>query len=164
MTLFEQTLAEAATERDRRRHAANLLTRDGATFEVNPMGTMRWYLHPALERPSTRSLYVHELEVPVGSRSGRLQCQGGTLHYVLAGRGYTDLDGVRHGWEEGDVIAIPIKENGVTYQHVNTGTQVARLLVVSANLDSALGPEAGVELTVLDPSPEWLSAPAEAGA
>ena len=158
MTLFERTLAEATAERHRRQAGANLLTRESATFETNPMGLMRWYLHPDLEGPSTRSLYCHELEVPAGSRSGRLQCQGGVLHYVLEGEGYTDLDGVRHPWEAGDVIAIPIKERGVSYCHVNTGPGPARLLVVMPNLDSALGPEAGVELAVLEQCPEFAHA------
>ncbi|HEX7105322.1 MAG TPA: cupin domain-containing protein [Acidothermaceae bacterium] len=157
MTLFENTVRAAATERARRLAGANLLTRDGATLETNPMGIMRWYLHPDLDGPSTRSLYCHELEIPVGSRTGRLQCQGGTLHYVLEGSGCTDLDGVRHEWCAGDVIAIPIKESGVTYQHLNTGDDVVRMLVVNPNLDSALGPEAGVELKVLEESPDFTA-------
>ena len=157
MTLFENTLRAAATERARRLAGANLLTREGATSETNPMGIMHWYLHPDLEGPSTRSLYCHQLEIPVGSRSGKLQCQGGTLHYVLEGSGHTDLDGVRHEWTAGDVIAIPIKERGVTYQHVNDGADVVRLLVVNPNFDSALGPEAGVELKVLEESPDFTA-------
>ena len=155
MTLFEKTLADAGAERERRRAGASLLTREATTFETNPMGIMRWYLHPALEGTSTQSLYCHELEIPAGSRTGRLQCQGGILHYVLEGEGYTDLDGVQHTWTTGDVIAIPIKEHGVTYQHVSTGAQPARMLVVWPNLDSALGPEAGVEMSVVEYSPDF---------
>jgi hypothetical protein len=157
MTLFEQTLTQAAAERARRMAGQNLLTRDGATLETNPMGVMRWYLHPDLEGPSTKSLYCHELEIPEGSKTGRLQCQGGVLHYVLDGEGYTDLNGVRHDWCAGDVIAIPIKELGVAYQHVNTGSGPVRMLVVRPNFDSALGPEAGVEMTMLEDSPDFAA-------
>lgn len=158
MTLFERTLSDAAAERGRRLAGQNLLTRDGATLETNPMGIMRWYLHPELDAPSTKSLYCHELEIPVGSKTGRLQCQGGVLHYVLDGEGYTDLDGVHHHWSAGDVIAIPIKELGVAYQHFNTGAATVRLLVVRPNFDSALGPEAGVEMTMLEDSPDFAAA------
>lgn len=152
MTLFEQTLAAAAEERRRRVAGANLISRDETVFEANPMGVMRWYLHPSLQHPSTHSLYFHELEIAPGGHSGRLRCQGGFIHYVLAGAGYTELDGSTHQWSAGDVIALPIKENGVTYQHFSVGPEPARLLVVWPNLDSALGPEAGVELSVLEPA------------
>ena len=108
------------------------------------MGTMRWYLHPHLETPSTRALYFHELEVPQGSNSGKLYCQGGIIHFVMTGSGHTVLDGRAHEWGEGDVIAIPIKESGVTYQHFNTGVGPTRMLVCWANLDSAISPEGGV--------------------
>jgi len=158
VTLWDQTLAAAAAERERHLTGANLLTRDGTTAELNAMGFMRWYLHPDLDGPSTRSLYVHELEIPAGSSSGRLQTQGGILHFVLEGTGRTLVEGVGHQWEKDDVIAIPIRELGVTYQHVNTGDGPARLLVVWPNLDSALGPEGGVELKVVEPSPDYAGA------
>lgn len=157
-TLFERTLSDAAAERARRLAGQSLLTREGAKLETNPMGIMRWYLHPELEGASTKSLYCHELEIPAGSKTGRLRCQGGVLHYVLDGAGYTDLDGVRHEWCAGDVIAIPIKELGVAYQHFNTGPEAVRMLVVRPNFDSALGPEAGVEMTMLEDSPEFVAA------
>jgi hypothetical protein len=158
MTLFDNTLRDAGAERARRLAGQNLLTRDGATLETNSMGIMRWYLHPDLDGPSTKSLYCHELEIPVGSKTGRLQCQGGVLHYVLEGEGYTDLDGVQHEWCAGDVIAIPIKELGVSYQHFNTGADSVRMLVVRPNFDSALGPEAGVEMKMLEESPDFVAA------
>lgn len=152
MTLFEQTLDSAAAERRRRLRAANLISRDDAVAESNPMGSMRWYLHPALDRPSTHSLYFHELEIPAGGHSGRLRCQGGVIHYVLEGTGHTELDGTRHDWAAGDVIALPIREAGITYQHFSAGPGPARLLVAWPNFDSALGPEAGVELKVVEPA------------
>lgn len=154
--MWDRTLAAAARERERHLNGADLLSRDTATAELNRMGFMRWYLHPDLDGPSTSSLYVHELEIPEGSRTGRLQCQGGIIHFVLEGSGYTTVDGTDHQWGHEDVIALPIKEYGVTYQHVNTGNGVARLLVVWPNLDSALGPEGGVELTVLEDSPDFI--------
>lgn len=157
-TLFEQTLQEAAAFRERVRTGDDVVRRADATLETNPMGVMRWYLHPELTRPNSRALYFHELEIAPGSRSGLLRCQGGIVHYVLEGRGHTELDGTAHEWEADDVIAIPITESGSVYRHVNTGPDPARLLVVWPNYDSALGPEAGVELTVLEPCPEYAAA------
>ena len=154
-TLYDLTFAESRAERDRRAQARNLIGREDCEPEFNRMGTMRWYLHPHLETPSTRALYFHELEIPQHSNSGKLYCQGGMIHFVLVGSGHTVLDGRAHEWEEGDVIAIPIRESGVTYQHFNTGVGPTRMLVCWANLDSAISPEGGVAMEVLEPCPEW---------
>jgi gentisate 1,2-dioxygenase len=152
MALFEKTLADAALQRQRSVRGKKLVSYDETVAEDTAMGHMRWYLHPDLFDATTRSLYFHELAIAPGEHSGRLQTQGGYMHYVLAGSGYTELDGRRHPWEAGDVIAIPVRENGVSYQHVNDAETEVRMLVVWPNFDSALGPEAGVELRVLDPA------------
>ena len=150
MALFEKTLADAALQRQRSIRGKKLIGYDETVAEDTAMGHLRWYLHPDLFDATTRSLYFHELSLRPGEHSGSLQTQGGHLHYVLAGSGYTELDGARHDWEAGDVIAIPIRENGVIYRHVNDGDTEARMLVVWPNLDSAVGPEAGVALQVLE--------------
>jgi quercetin dioxygenase-like cupin family protein len=161
MALFDKTLADAALQRQRSIRGRKLVGYDDTVPEDTAMGRMRWYLHPDLFEATTRSLYMHELEIEPGGHSGRLQTQGGQIHYVLSGSGHTELDGSRHDWAAGDVIAIPILENGVVYRHVNDGRETARLLVVWPNLDSALGPEAGVEMRVLEPA---SAAPPDAAA
>jgi gentisate 1,2-dioxygenase len=155
MALFEKTLADAALQRSRSVRGKKLVSRADTVAETTAMGRMKWYLHPDLFDATTQSLYFHELTIAPGQRSGRLQTQGGHLHYVLTGRGYTELDGARHEWEAGDLIAIPIKENGVTYQHISIGPDEVRMLVVWPNLDSALGPEAGVEMRVVEPATDY---------
>jgi gentisate 1,2-dioxygenase len=157
MALFDKTLADAALQRQRSIRGKKLISYDETVAEETVMGHLRWYLHPDLFDATTRSLYFHELSIRPGEHSGRLQTQGGYMHYVLAGSGYTELDGARHEWEAGDVIAIPIRENGVTYRHVNDGPTEVRMLVVWPNLDSALGPEAGVALQVLEPASDHQS-------
>ena len=77
------------------------------------------------------------------------------LHFVVQGSGYTTVDGRSHEWETEDAIVIPIKEDGVTYQHFNTGVGPARLLVCWPNLDSALSEEGGVAMDILESCPEW---------
>ena len=74
---------------------------------------------------------------------------------MLVGSGHTVLDGRAHEWEEGDVIAVPIRESGVTYQHFNTGVGPTRMLACWANHDSAISPEGGVAMEVLEPCPQW---------
>ena len=96
LTLFEQLLEAARIERERVARGRNHVNRDELEVELNQMGYMRWYLHPALEEPSTRALYFFELEVPKGSRSGLMQHQGGVIHFVLEGSGWTEYEGGQH--------------------------------------------------------------------
>ena len=156
-TLFDQLLAQAQADRVRAINGIKHLTRDDTTEELNPMGHMRWYLHENLKEPTTSSLYFYELEIPEGSQSGKLRCQGGIVHFVRKGEGHTVVDGVVHEWEGGDLIGLPLKEDGVVYQHFNTGPGTVRMLVAWPNLDSALGAEGGVAMTVLEPCPEFAA-------
>jgi quercetin dioxygenase-like cupin family protein len=155
-TLYDSLFESALVERERRAGGRDLISREELPPEVNRMGVMRWYLHPLLDAPSTRALYFHELEIPTGSRSGKLLHQGGIVHYVLEGSGHTVVDGVRHEWEDGDVVVIPIRENGSVYQHFNDSAGPVRMLVTWPNLDSALSSEAGVAMEVLEPAPEYV--------
>jgi gentisate 1,2-dioxygenase len=154
--LLGQLLEAAAHERDRVQKGSNLITREECPVELNAMGEMRWYVHGSLSNASNRSLYCHELLIPPGSRSGKMLCQGGVVSFVLEGEGYTILDGQQHDWEANDVIGIPVKEQGVVYQHFNTGSGHLRLLVAWPNLDSMIGPSGGVAMDVLEACPEYL--------
>ena len=151
-SLFQQFLEDASGERARVQTAANLLSRDETILESTELGITRWYLHRHLDRPSTTSLYFHELELPPRAHGPRIRCQGGIVHFVVAGSGYAVVDGRRHDWEALDVIGIPPKEFGVTYQLFNDSEDEARVLVVWPNLDSALGPDGGVEFEVMEPA------------
>ncbi len=45
--------------------------------------------------------------------------QGGLAIHVLEGKGYSIVDKIRYDWEEGDLILLPIKPDGVEHQHFN---------------------------------------------
>jgi hypothetical protein len=152
VSLWESILARAGAERALVDAGESTVRRDELEVEMTPFGRLRWYLHHDLTLPVTRALYFCELELPPGSRSGVLRHQGGIVHFVAEGSGYTTLDGAEHAWEQRDVIALPIRPEGVTFQHVNTGTGAARLVLAWPNLDSALGPEGGVAMEVLEPA------------
>ncbi|MDP2726600.1 MAG: cupin domain-containing protein [Dehalococcoidia bacterium] len=55
----------------------------------------------------------------IRTHSGRHRHQGGLAIYVLEGKGWTTVDSVRHDWEEGDLILLPLKPEGVVHQHFN---------------------------------------------
>ncbi|MGX7677580.1 cupin domain-containing protein [Jatrophihabitans sp. DSM 45814] len=154
-TLWDSILQRSAAERERVRAGRSTVTRAELEPEVTPFGILRWYLHNDLQSPVAHALYFCELEIPAGSRSGQLRHQGGIVHLVVEGSGFTRFDGVEHEWEKKDVIAIPVRPEGVVFQHVNNGTGPARLVMSWPNLDSALGPEGGVLMEILEPAPEY---------
>lgn len=154
-SLWDDILTRALAERNRKLNGVNLIKRAECPVEICELGILRWYLHPGLDRPSTHALYRYEQEIPVGSRSGKLFHQGGIIHYVSAGRGYSVVNDKEYEWEKTDVIGIPILPEGITFQHFNTGAEPVRMIVTFPNFDSALGPELGVAMEVLEPAPEY---------
>jgi quercetin dioxygenase-like cupin family protein len=142
-------------ERERLKHATMVVEGATAPVEVTPMGTLRWYTHPLLDAPALKTYTLWVQDIAPGSRSGRMLHQGGRIHYVWRGSGYTVVDGVRHEWEAGDVICIPIKAFGVEYQHFNTGSDEVKLITVELNMVSAMGVELGVPSEIIEPAPEY---------
>ncbi len=162
--LWDDIMARVQAEHQRKLAGVSVVSRETCPVELTPFGRIRWFTHPALSGPVIHSLYQFELEIPAGSRSGRLAHQGGIVHFVVRGRGYTELDGSRHEWEPEDLICIPARVHGVTFQHVNMGEEDALLVAAMPNFDSALGPALGAHFEVLEPAPEWIAAMAVAHA
>jgi gentisate 1,2-dioxygenase len=120
--------------------------------EVNPLGRMRWYLHPSLEDRAVYSLIVATHELRPGEASGRLRFQGGSIIFYLQGRGRTVLDGVAYDWKAEDCMNVPLRPDGVIIQHFNTGTETARFVEASPNLVHTLGVDRGSGFDVLEPA------------
>ena len=94
-------------------------------------------------------MFVHDIR----SHSGRHRHQGGLALFVLEGKGYTTVDGVRHDWEKGDLILLPIKENGVEHQHFNLDPDKPSRWLALAPLP--LWDQLGWELTQVEEHPDW---------
>ncbi|MEA2657442.1 MAG: hypothetical protein QOF64_20, partial [Candidatus Binatota bacterium] len=95
-------------------------------------------------------------EIPGGSRSGKQLHQGGRFHYVLEGKGSTVIDGVRHDWEENEIILLPLSSHGVVHQHYNSDpSKPARLLVSEPNWVHVWGVDLGSGFEMLEPAPEY---------
>ncbi len=110
------------SQRERMKTAVQVVRGDDLPQEVNRQGLMRWYLHPGIKDTVLSTLMFFEQEIPPGSRSGRLKFQGGQVIYILEGKGYTLIDGVKHPWEGGDVLNLPLRKEGIIVQHVNKST------------------------------------------
>jgi len=153
--LWDEMMRIRDAERVRISKATAVIDGENTAREITPMGIIRWYIHSALEDPAIRTYFLWMHEIPPGSRTGRVKHQGGRIHYVWKGQGYTVVDGVSHEWEQGNVIALPIKDGGIEYQHFNTSNEDALLLTAELNLVSALGVEWGAHFEVVEPAPEY---------
>ncbi|MBI4288772.1 MAG: cupin domain-containing protein [Chloroflexi bacterium] len=91
---------------------------EGISWEQNPMSLIKPYLHPANWDKSGAPgwmVFRHYIK----KHSGKHRHQGGIGIFVLQGKGYTMVDGVRYDWEEDDLIIIPVVPNGCEHEHFN---------------------------------------------
>jgi gentisate 1,2-dioxygenase len=143
-------------QRQHQRQGAWLIKGRELPSENNRQGKMKWFLHPALDNTSIRSMIVFEQEIPPGGRSGAQKTPGGSVLYILEGKGFTLLDGVRHDWQAEDLVNIPIRAEGVVVQHVNTDPRrPVRFVSADLNLVDILGVDRGAELQQIEAAPTW---------
>ncbi len=88
------------------------------SYEQNRQGLAQFYTWDKnwdqLAAPGWR-IFTHLIK----KHSGKHRHQGGLGIFVLSGKGYTVVDGVRYDWEEGDLIILPVKPEGCEHQHFN---------------------------------------------
>lgn len=85
-------------------------------YELGPQGLLGWYLMP--DGPTCLQdwwVFIHDIR----GVSGRHRHQGGLVLFIVEGKGYSILNGVRYDWEEGDVILMPLLPEGIEHQHFN---------------------------------------------
>ena len=141
-------------QREQQGKGAWLIKGRDLPWENNRQGKMKWFLHPALDNTSIRSMIVFEQEIPPGGRSGAQKTPGGSVLYILQGKGYTLLDGVRHDWQAEDLVNIPIRAQGVVVQHVNTDPRrPVRFVSADLNLVDMLGVDRGAVLEQIAAAP-----------
>jgi gentisate 1,2-dioxygenase len=146
-------------QREHQRNGAWLIKGKDLPWERNRQGKMKWFLHPALDNTSIRSMLFLMQEIPPGGKSGVQKTPGGQVLYVISGRGYTLLDGERFDWEAEDVVNIPIRANGVHVQHVNIDRREPVVFVqAEINLMDMLGVDRGSELEQVENAPDYEGA------
>jgi gentisate 1,2-dioxygenase len=144
-------------QRQRVANAINVVKMKDLPWELNPQGKMCWYMHPTMEHVSLKTFLMYLQEIPPGSRSGKQHHQGGVLIHILKGQGCTVIDGVRHHWEDDDCVMLPMRPQGIDYQHFNTNpNEPALLLACEPNLTDVLGVDRGAGFEQLEAAPEYL--------
>jgi hypothetical protein len=76
--------------------------------------------------------------------------------HFMEGSGYTIIDGEKFSWEEGDVLQIPLRWDGVVFQHFNNDSKREAILVCAEpNFVHSLGVDRGSGFEVLETAPEY---------
>lgn len=154
-TLFEKLV----TLRDdyRRKAETGFVVARGKdlSWESAPHGKLKWYMHPAMEQNVLQSHVIYLQEIPPGGRSGMQRHPGGMVIYFLQGRGRTILDGEEIVWKAEDLLMLPLRPEGVVFQHINDSSEEpVSLLACEPNLIHALGVDRGSRWEQMTAAPE----------
>lgn len=156
---WDELLTLRDRQRDRMHNGIQVIKEKDLPLETNRQGLMRWYLHPGISDTVLSTLMFFQQEIPPRSRSGRVKFQGGQVIMVTEGRGYTLVDGVKHEWEEGDVINLPLRARGIVVQHFNPDPErVARFVASEPNWFECLFVDRGSGFEQLEDAPEYTIA------
>jgi hypothetical protein len=125
-------------------------------LESNRQGLMRWYMHPSIKDTALSTMIFYEQEIPPGSRSGRVKFQGGQVILILEGKGHTLIDGVKHSWEAGDVLNLPLRPRGIIVQHFNTDPDLTvKFVATEPNWTDCTFVDRGSGFEQLEDAPEY---------
>ena len=153
---WDNLLALRDEQRAQRKNGVQIIKRRDLPLETNRQGSMRWYMHPDIKDTVLSTYLCFEQEIPPNSRSGRLKFQGGQVIYIVAGRGYTLLDGVKHRWAAGDVINLPLRRGGIVVQHFNDDpNEPVRFIAVEPNLYACTSVDRGSGFEQLEDAPGY---------
>jgi gentisate 1,2-dioxygenase len=153
--LFDELMQLRDKQRERRKGLFVVKGKD-IPKEVNRHGIMQWYMHPGLTDISLNTKLFYVQHIPPGSKSGRQHHPGGKIFYFWKGRGHTVLDGVRYNWVAGELIQLPLRRDGVTYQHFNdSDDEEVEIVAVEPNYVDALGLDKGSSYEEIENSPDY---------
>jgi gentisate 1,2-dioxygenase len=153
---WDELLALRDRQREQTKNAIQVVKESELPLEVNRQGLMRWYLHPSIKDTALSVMLFFQQEIPPGSRSGRLKFQGGQVMMILEGKGYTTIDGVKHHWQAGDVVNLPLRSDGIIVQHFNTDPDnPAKFIAAEPNWVEATTVDRGSGFEQLEDAPEY---------
>ncbi|MBI2987012.1 MAG: hypothetical protein HYY45_09620 [Deltaproteobacteria bacterium] len=155
-TLLDDIFRRRNEWRERMRKAKQVIQEKDCPVERNRMGLYRWYIHPSFTDVACRHIFLWTQQIPPGSCSGRQKHQGGRIHFIIQGKGYSVLDGVRYDWEEEDLLILPIKVGGTIFQHFNADPdRPAKMAVAEPNWYDILGVDMACGLEQMEDSPDY---------
>jgi hypothetical protein len=154
---WDDIIALRDKQREDRRNPIVIVKGSKLEQETNANGLMRWFMHPSIKNNALSTMLFYEQELPPHSRSGRLLFQGGQVMFITEGRGHTMIDGVKHAWEAGDVLNLPLRRDGIVVQHVNDDPEKpAKFVAVEPNFLESATVDRGSGFELIEPAPEYL--------
>ncbi len=115
---YEQALKSRAEFHERQRNGRLVVKKSEVVKELARQGHLEQFLFPGVIADTALQdwyVFVHDIK----KHSGRHTHQGGLVLFILEGRGWTVVNGVRHDWKEGDLVLLPLMPGGVEHQHFN---------------------------------------------
>ena len=156
LTKYQELIELRDKERERIANSSVCVNGRALPLEVNPQGMLKWYMHPAIDSTAHKFLIFYTQEIPAASRSGKQRSQGGVVFVVVEGAGYTVIDGERYDWKKNDVLQLPIKPDGVVFQHFNgSDKEPALLIAAEPNLIATTGVDRACGFEQLEAAPEF---------
>jgi quercetin dioxygenase-like cupin family protein len=153
---WEDLLALRDRQRAQTKDALQVVKEADLPLETSRQGLMRWYLHPSIKDTVLSVMLFFQQEIPPGSRSGRIKFQGGQVIMILEGKGYTTIDGVKHPWQAGDVLNLPLRDAGIIVQHFNTDPEKpAKFIAAEPNWFDCTTVDRGCGFEQLEDAPEY---------
>ncbi len=117
-TLYDQSYRLINEAAETREQGKVIIKGKDIPFQQSRQALLRFLLHPKdWHNVAVPYWYIFINHIKV--HSGKHVHQGGLALYVLEGKGYTVVDGVKYNWKEDDLILLPIKPGGVEHQHFN---------------------------------------------
>jgi gentisate 1,2-dioxygenase len=161
--LYDSLMQMRDAQRQLRESDPCIRAGDQLPWELNRHGIMRWYLHPLFLYTALRNFSAYLQCIPPGSRSGLQRHPGDKVFFFVRGKGHTLVDGVRYDWGAEDLLILPIRPDGVSYQHFNDDSAApAVLFACEPNLAFLFDLDRGSSFEELEDAPEFADDAARA--
>jgi quercetin dioxygenase-like cupin family protein len=115
---YERVLAARRELYERNATGPVVIPSESREVHLTRQGRLHYFLDPVSFKETPLQhwrVFTHQIR----TRSGKHIHQGGLVIYVIEGKGYSVVDGVRVDWEKGDLVLLPLTIGGVEHQHFN---------------------------------------------
>ena len=116
--IYDMIYNQRAEYRRQREQGAVVIKGKDLPWQQDRMALARYYSYPKVW-PEQAAPYWILFQIRVHRQSGKHTHQGGLALFILDGKGYTVVDGVRYDWEKDDLVLLPVKPGGCEHQHFN---------------------------------------------
>ncbi|HEY7060330.1 MAG TPA: cupin domain-containing protein [Chloroflexota bacterium] len=153
--LYERIVARQAEIQAAQQGWEQMIYSHARRWETTPWGRVKW-LTGSRHHTAMRTMSHYLTELPPGGRSRRVRFHWEAVGFVLEGRGYSVIDGVRYDWEPEDALCLA---PGCAHQHFNADPDAPAQIIWGSMMPLAelLGLGGAEELPDDGPGPDALA-------